>query len=223
MTDAPSPDGAVPASSSPLVGGGLAAVLGDAHGWGFLGPGPVERHVDHARAMGTLLDVAVWSGARVVDLGAGGGVPGLVLALEHPTTEWILVESGQRRASFLIEAIERLGLASRVRVYADRAEVAGREAALRARCDIVTARSFAAPTVTSECSAPLVRVGGVVLVSEPPELDTARWPVGPMAELGLRTTFEERGGFHFSVHEKVGTCPDLYPRRIGVPGKRPRF
>ena len=205
------------------MGGELVAVLGESHGWGFLGPGPVERHVEHALAMGSLLDDEVWSDARAVDLGAGGGVPGLVLALRYVRSEWTLVESGQRRARFLEEAIERLGLASRVRVFADRAEVAGRDTTLREKSTIVTARSFGAPTVTAECSAPLLLVGGFVLVSEPPVQDDSRWPSEPMAELGLVSRFEERRGFHFSVHEKVAACPDLYPRKVGVPAKRPRF
>src|SRR5258705_12175470 len=96
----------------------LVDVLGEARDLGFLGPGPVDDHVDHARAFVVALAVT----GRCVDLGSGGGVPALVAAAALPGTTWVLVESRVRRAAFLRRAVEGLGFADRIVVYEGRAE-----------------------------------------------------------------------------------------------------
>ena len=79
----------------------LLAVLERSRALGFLGPGPVDDHVAHAQGF-----VAALEGVRgrVVDLGAGGGLPGLVVATARPDLELVLVEAIGKRAAFLREA-----------------------------------------------------------------------------------------------------------------------
>lgn len=166
---------------------------------------------------------ALPSGARIVDLGSGGGVPGLVVALARTDTTWLLLESQQRRARFLEAAIERLGLAARAVVYGDRAEHAGRAADQRGRYDAAVARSFGPPAVTAEAAAPLLRVGGLLVVSEPPE-PAGRWPASKLSLLGLepQRSYETAAG-HYQVLRQVGPCPERFPRRAGISAKRPLF
>jgi 16S rRNA (guanine527-N7)-methyltransferase len=204
------------------VTAGLLDVLEEARGWGFLGPGAVEAHVVHAQ--GYAAAIGGRPPGRAADLGTGGGGPGLVLAVAWPASRWAFVESQARRAAFLEEAVERLDLAPRVEVVHRRAEDVGRDPVFRGRHDLVVARSFAPPAVTAECAAPLLRApGGLLVVSEPPEGPATRWPPAGIAELGLGPP-QLRGVEHrFVVLEAIHRCPERYPRRVGVPAKRPLF
>jgi len=159
--------------------------------------------------------------ATALDLGSGGGVPGLVLALAWPSSRWILLEANGRRARFLAHAIGELGLVDRTAVWARRAEALGRDGARRSQCDLVVARGFGPPGMTAECGAPFLRIGGVLAVSEPPGGDPGRWPPGPLAELGLTLRRVVRAEPAVAVLEQVGRCPVRYPRRTA--GRRPLF
>lgn len=240
------------ASRSPVPDlGALRPVLGEARARGFLGSLPLERQLDHARAMCAALEQALRAAApaaggagadppawSIADLGSGGGVPGLVVAVRFGGARVTLVESQARRAGFLADAAAQLA-PGRVVVLHDRAERVGRSPTHRGTYDAVTARSFARPAVTAECAAPLLRVGGVLVVSEPPaeqEEDagagrsragagapTARWPAGELAGLGLAPLARPRGPYRFQVLRQVEACPERFPRRVGVPQKRPLF
>lgn len=196
----------------------LARVLEEGRRRGFLGPGPVEDHLHHARAYGR--HPAVSGRALGIDLGSGGGIPGLVLACDHPTTRWVLLDAHRGRASFLAEALATLGLAERVRVVAARAEDVGRDVAHRGRYDVVVARSFGRPAVVAECGAPLLCLGGALVVSEPPD-GIDRWPEDGLAALGLRIDGIEGGPPRLASMVQREPCPDRYPRRVGIPTKRP--
>jgi 16S rRNA (guanine527-N7)-methyltransferase len=186
---------------------------------GLLGPGPVSDHVAHAVAMA---DAVGGSPHRFLDLGSGGGVPGLVLAELWPDAEAVLLDAGVRRAEVLREAVSMAGLGGRVTVAEGRAEVLGRDPELRQTFDLVVARSFAPPPVTAECASPFLSVQGRLVVSEPPEGSAGRWPPDSLAQLALADAgLHSRAGRHFRVLVRVGELSDRYPRRTGVPDKRP--
>jgi len=192
----------------------LAAVLDEARDLGFLGPGPADAHIDHAQGF-----LQAWAGpapGSVVDLGSGGGVPALPLALTWPDSRWLLVEANGRRARFLVQALHRLGLETRANIRAVRAEVLGRDSAQRGRHDLVVARGFGSPAVTAECAAPFLAVGGRLITSEPPGM--REWPPAPLERLGL--VVEGRRG-SVMVLRQAAPCPEEFPRRS--PGKRPLF
>ena len=181
----------------------------------------MARHVDHGRA----LLAGVPEEGRVLDLGSGGGLPGLVMATYRPELELTLVEARQRACRFLRGAVSSLGLAQ-VSVVEARAEDAARRPDLREAFDAVVARSFGAPAVTAECAVGFIRPGGRLVVSEPPGSEesaprTARWPVAGLAELGFAPP-EAGGGpdVSFVVMEK-SRGDDRWPRRVGIPSKRP--
>ncbi len=209
----------------------LTEVLAGARDAGFLGPGPIEHQLAHARAFaGACLRQGAEDGTsehRVADLGSGGGLPGLVLAVEWPEARVVLIEANGRRASFLRRAVARLELGGRVTVEQRRAEACGRDEAMRAAFDGVVARSFGPPAVTAECAAPLLRVGGWLVVSEPPagELGSGRgrWPTDGLAQLGLEPVGTRGSEFVFQVVRQRELCPARFPRRDGVPAKRPLF
>ena len=166
-----------------------------------------------------------------VDLGTGGGVPGLVLATLTPW-RWILVDRGDRRATFLRWAVRQLGLEDRVDVQlADAVDIASGE--LRGAVSLVTARGFAPPGITAECAAPLLAKQGVLVVSEPPETtggggEAHRWPAGGLSKLGLQdlggwTSHQVAGPAGYRAMVRIGACPDRFPRRFARQMADPLF
>ena len=206
----------------------LAGLLDESQRRGFIGPGSIDGHVRHALAFA---EAASSPPERALDLGAGGGLPGLVLAATAwPSASWCLLDAQLRRVTFLREAVEALGLSARVDVVARRAEDHGRVEAERFEYDLVVARSFGPPSTVVECAAPLLRLGGQLVVSEPPAATmAARWPSPHLADLGLGAaeaviaTSEGEDPVHLVCIRRVGPVPDRYPRRVGVPAKRPLF
>lgn len=183
---------------------------------GFIGPGSLLPQIEHAKAFARFIPPEATS---VLDLGSGGGLPGLVLA-EADGRDWILLDAMEKRCVFLSEAVDALGLGYRVNVLCGRAEDIARQPELRERLDVVVARSFVGgPPVLAECATGFVRVGGVVVVSEPPG-ETDRWEAEGLAKLGLEVGTRLEDPQMVSLH-KVSPLDDAYPRRSGIPTKRP--
>jgi 16S rRNA (guanine527-N7)-methyltransferase len=210
----------------------LIELLTEARALGFLGPGPLDPQVRHAQGFTAIARrLSGLGSAQLVDLGSGGGLPGLVVATEWADASVALLEANGRRAAFLRRAVERLDLEGRVSVLEERAEVCGREPGLRGHFDGVLARSFGRPAVLAECAAPLLRVEGWLLVSEPPRSDPqdgqdghdARWPAEPLRQLGLEPAEVIHEGFEYRTLRQREPCPDRFPRRNGVPAKKPLF
>ena len=204
----------------------LTELLTESRARGFLGPGDVQPHLVRAAAFATVLDRPP---ARALDLGAGGGLPGLVLAATvWPETRWTFLDAQRKRTTFLVEAIERLHLDDRVDVVTGRAEEIARDPAHRETYDVVMARSFGAPAVTAECATGFLRADGCLVVSEPPDADpTVRWPSAALAEIGFGparpTVVDGEVETHLVRLDRTGPLSDRYPRRTGTPGKRPLF
>ncbi|HVV35042.1 MAG TPA: RsmG family class I SAM-dependent methyltransferase [Acidimicrobiales bacterium] len=196
----------------------LLRVLERARELGFLGPGPVAAHIEQARAYLAALP----AGGTVLDLGTGGGVPGLPLATWRSDLRWVLIDAMAKRIAFVRWAVEDLGV--HAEVVEGRAEELAAETGWRAGADAVVARSLAAPAVAAEYAAPLLRVGGVAVIAEPPGGAPERWPAAGLAQLGMR-----RGrvlateGTTLQLLEQVEPCPAKFPRRTGVAAKRPLF
>lgn len=228
---------ATAADRPPALSEGLIEALSRAQSLGFLGDGPLSAQIDHAlgfaEAVGTVLGTD-WAPPSFLDLGSGGGLPGLVLADRWPTAQAVLLDAGARRADELLRAVDALGWADRVRVVRDRAESAGRDLTLRASQDLVVARSFGPPAATAECGAPFLVLNGLLVVSEPPLVPDRRpvqpvvghddrWPADQITRLGLEAIAFAQVPFGYQVLHQVEVCPERYPRRDGVPAKRPLF
>jgi 16S rRNA (guanine527-N7)-methyltransferase len=198
----------------------LIGVLRGAQEQGFVGPGAVEFHVEHAEALAAVVG-AEFSG-RFLDLGSGAGVPGMILAVAWPDATGTLVDSRRRRCQFMEDALGELGLSERVRVECGRAEELARRPDLRGAYDLVVARGFGPPAVTAECAVGFLAPGGRLVVSEPPGEPGRRWPGAGLAQLGFRGP-EVRGelGTRFAMITLPEPASERWPRRVGVPSKRP--
>jgi 16S rRNA (guanine527-N7)-methyltransferase len=202
----------------------LLGCLANAQRVGAIGPAPLEQHLLHSLGFAEVLAGRIPADAFLVDLGSGGGIPGLVLAELLPLVSLVLLEGRTMRCELLSHFIEELGIEDRVSVLSSRAEVAGQQPQWRGRFDAVVARGFASPGVTAECAAPLLRNEGLLCVSEPPATrGFDRWPEAGCAELGLQPVVVVEIPNSFAVLRQVSPCPSRYPRRVGVPAKRPIF
>ena len=123
--------------------------------------GAWERHVLDALTLLPML-AGVPAGARLVDLGSGGGIPGLVLAIARPDLLVTLVEATQKKASFLSAVSAAMGLAN-VSVRAERAEVLGK-GELGGAFEVVTARAVARLLTLVPLAVPFARPGALVLL-----------------------------------------------------------
>jgi 16S rRNA (guanine527-N7)-methyltransferase len=185
---------------------------------GFLGPGPLGPQIEHARGFAAL--VTSPPGA-FLDLGSGGGLPGLVLADTWRRARGVLLDASKRRTDFLRAACDRLGMRGRIEVRRARAEVAARDPGLRGQFDVVTARSFGPPAVAAECGVAFLRAGGRLIVSEPPSDAVGRWSPEGLARLCLELEVTPTRQQRYAVLRLVAPVDDRWPRRTGIPNKRP--
>ena len=165
-------------------------------------------------------------GAKLVDVGTGAGFPGLPLAIARPDLQVALIEPMQKRCEFLSAVLEAISL-SNARVFRLRAEDAGRNAAFREAFDITVSRAVAPLPVLTEYMAPLTQTGGAVLCWKGPaaggeaaeaENACAALGCGRPELLPLSFPGEERWLVKAVKEDKT---PERYPRRAGIPVKRP--
>jgi len=165
---------------------------------------------------------------RVIDVGAGAGLPGLALKLAFPDLKIALVESAKKKAAFLHHIVETLGLED-VSVYTGRAEDLAREKDLRDAFDLVAVRALAKLPLLLELSLPFCKTGGrLVALKHGGDWSEQESAANALKELGghiervstviLDGLTDDR--IVISV-EKTGPTPERYPRGVGIPGKRP--
>ncbi len=228
------------------VSGSVRASLLAARELGFLGPGPIDRHLLHAQGFVDLAksESQGMPAPQILDLGSGGGLPGLVLADQWPEATLALLDANQRRTNFLRRIVISCGFQNRVRVVQGRAEVSGRDPFLRGAFEGVVVRSFGPPAVVAECAAPFLRIGGWLIVSEPPpevvsagrpegvgagdlreaaQDESGRWPAELLAQVGLAPVAFVQQEFGYQVLRQFELCPERFPRRDGVPSRKPLF
>src|SRR5579864_692209 len=165
------------------------------------------------------------SAHTLVDVGSGGGLPGLVLKIVRPDLAVTLVEADQSKAAFLVQASARLALAG-VEVVARRAEEAARDPRYREKFDLATARALAAMPVLAELCLPFVRVGGRLLAQKTDREDVAAAAraielLGGSAPQIVAAPSAARSAGTIVIVTKLRPTPELYPRRPGVPARRP--
>ena len=136
----------------------------------MLGSAPIAEVVEHSSAfLAPLADVS----GTVVDLGSGGGVPGLVIAWMRPDLHLVLVDRRATRTDHLQRLVHRLGVQDRVQVLANDAAALPR--LLDGPVDAVVARGFGSPGVVVQAATPILGTSGVVVVTEPPLGAEDRW------------------------------------------------
>lgn len=169
----------------------------------------------------TLLAVS-WEGVRrVVDIGSGGGLPAIPLALKLPAVQFSLLEANTRKCAFLEHVAATLELAN-VSVLPGRAEELAHQPELREQFDRAISRAAAPPPVLLELALAFVKPGGELIAEvstvDPQLLESAARILGggtPRLEQPLAA------GSRLLVVAKIGPTPASYPRRIGLPSRRP--
>lgn len=167
---------------TPSINPALREVLLRAQRLGTLGDRPIDEVIDHARQFCVGL---VGVTGRVLDMGTGAGVPGLVIAIDRPDLELVLVDRRATRMDELSRAVTSLGIADRVQVLTADMEDLARDIEHKGRYDAVVSRGFGPPEATLRASRPMLTERGICVVSEPPHPDPARWPSALLAELGF--------------------------------------
>jgi 16S rRNA (guanine527-N7)-methyltransferase len=165
--------------------------------------------------------IAPYVAGPLVDVGSGGGLPGIPLALVSGA-DTVLIESAGKKCAFLRQALAELGLAGEVLCL--RAEAAGREVGLRERFATGTARAVASAPTVMELLAPLLRVGGLAILQRG-EVDeresNAVADAAPMLGLSLEREVPQGGRRRLLLLRKSATTSTRFPRRDGVPARRP--
>jgi 16S rRNA (guanine527-N7)-methyltransferase len=175
----------------------------------------------------TLLDT---SGAQsAVDLGSGGGIPGIPLAIARPDVRWLLLDSVKKKAAVLEEFVQALGLTN-VSVLAERAETMGQLPLHREQYDFVTARACAPLPVLAELAMPLLAIEGMLVAWKGPLTETdeevqrgrrALDKLGGELDTVRRAVPAVLDGHTIVIASKRRPTPPRYPRRPGEPARRP--
>lgn len=207
----------------------LLATYGKANVIGTRDPDRVM--LDHILdSLGCLLFSPVVEAFKFADVGSGGGLPGIPLAIAFPDASFTLLEATGKKAMFLRHAVESLHLTG-VKIVNARVERAAHDPGLRASQEICTVRAVAKLSVLAEYCLPLLGVGGWLVamkgeVSEEEHRDGERAAsllggrILQTVEVPLLAEMEQKIR-RLVVLEKVSETPEIYPRRVGLPAKSP--
>ena len=187
------------------------------------------RHFLDSLSVSAVLPPDVRSGGvRLLDLGSGAGLPGIPLKIVFPSVNLTLMDATARKTAFLSHVTQVLGLDG-VEVCTGRAESLAHDPGLRESYDVVVSRAVARLPVLAELTLPFCRLGGTVVAQKgtgaAAEVREAAEAIEAMGgELGLIRETElggQDGAGTLVVLEKKRPTPDRYPRRPGIPAKRP--
>ena len=164
---------------------------------------------------------------RLLDIGAGAGFPSLPMKILFPELDVTIIDSLNKRINFLHLLAEELDLDG-VHFYHGRAEDFAQDKAFRAQFDIVTARAVARMQVLSELTIPYLKVGGRLLAlkasNAPEELEEAKNALNLLfskVEDNLQYELPNGDPRYITLVEKKKETPNKYPRKAGMPNKRP--
>ena len=164
---------------------------------------------------------------KLLDIGAGAGFPSLPMKILYPQLDVTIIDSLNKRINFLQLLAEELDLEG-VHFYHGRAEDFAQDNNFRAQFDIVTARAVARMQVLSELTIPYLKVGGKLLAlkasNAPEELTEAKNALNLLfskVEDNLSYTLPNGDPRYITIVEKKKETPNKYPRKAGMPNKRP--
>ncbi|MFA5375220.1 MAG: 16S rRNA (guanine(527)-N(7))-methyltransferase RsmG [Dehalococcoidia bacterium] len=165
--------------------------------------------------------------SSVVDVGTGAGLPGIALKIVYPDIALTLIDSTQKKAAFLNHIVTTLGLDG-VSVVTGRAEELAHDSIYREHFDAALARGVARLAALAELTLPFCTVGGVFIAmkkrddrGEVDESDVALRTLGGRLKQVIQIEIPELGDRALVVIDKVKPTPEKYPRRSGIPQKRP--
>ena len=164
----------------------------------------------------------------MVDVGTGAGFPGIPIKIINKDLEVVLVDSLNKRINFLNEVIEKLGLKNIKAIHA-RAEDLGKDKKYREKFDVVTSRAVANMTVLVEYLLPLTKKEGKCICMKgseiEDELENAKYAIkllgGKVDKVEKIEISDEHMGRNIILIKKQGNTPNQYPRKAGIPLKKP--
>lgn len=194
----------------------LVEVFARAHRQKIIG-GNLEDQLAHCAGWSRVLAKLDLLHGKAMDMGTGGGLPGLALAYWQTGQPWVLVDRREGRIQEVQRSIKRAGLGQRVEAIAAGVEVLGHDVEHRETYDLVVARSFGPPTATAEGAAGFLKVGGSLVVSSPPSGDAVGllWPETHLRGLSLSNPvelFDEESGAGFLHLVKEAPLAEHLPR-----------
>jgi 16S rRNA (guanine527-N7)-methyltransferase len=165
---------------------------------------------------------------RTIDIGTGAGFPGIPLKIIYPEMQLTLVESVTKKTQFLSEVVQVLGLEG-VEIFPSRAETLGKQPDHRENYHWAVARAVAGLPVLCEYMLPLVKIGGFMLAQKGDtalaELEQAQSAIEILGGKVINTISVDLPGVsqerYLVIIEKINPTPEKYPRREGIPNKRP--
>jgi 16S rRNA (guanine527-N7)-methyltransferase len=192
-------------------------------------PGEVDRRliVESLRLL-PMLDQLTMAGDEAIDIGTGGGIPGMPLAIARPDLRWTLVDATAKKVTFLQDVVNALSLPN-VLLYHGRMEELAHESHLRGRYRVLTARAVASLPALLELGLPMVGIGGTLLLPKGLEIteelaqarEAARALGGRIVSHEILRDAGTGVETRLVVAEKVSKTPDAYPRRSGLPARSP--
>lgn len=162
----------------------------------------------------------------LIDVGSGTGVPGIPLKIIEPSIQLTLVEAKHRKAEFLSALLPELGMGD-VTIVSKRAEVVARDPQHREQYDMAVAKALAPMRTLAELTLPFVRMGGLVIAPKGRDGETEASEAGVALEMlkGSLRAVEPLPGVEppqtVILVDKDLPTPDRFPRRPGMPAKRP--
>ncbi|NJM57657.1 MAG: 16S rRNA (guanine(527)-N(7))-methyltransferase RsmG [Synechococcales cyanobacterium RU_4_20] len=167
-------------------------------------------------------------GLQVVDIGTGGGFPGIPAAMVLPQAKVMLLDSTRKKVNFLEQLVASLGLAG-VQTLTGRAEVVGQQVGQRDRYDLALIRAVGSATVCAEYSLPLLKQGGTAVLyrgqwsaaEEAALVQAAQQLGGQLEQVDAFTTPLTQGTRHCIYLGKVAATPAKFPRPVGIPVQKP--
>lgn len=165
---------------------------------------------------------------RLIDIGTGGGIPGMALAIVRPDIDFTLLDATRKKIAFLEGVVRDLGLGN-VRTAHGRAEDVGLDRAFRDRFDVATARAVSSVPALMELGLPLLKRGGWLLLAKGDGIDdeleagarAGEILGGRIAEASFLPEADTSIATRLVVVEKTAPTPGAYPRRSGIPSRNP--
>lgn len=191
-------------------------------------PGIERRLILESLRLLPALEDRVSTGDRVLDIGTGGGLPGMVLAIARPDLTFTLMDATGKKVQFLSDAVEAMGLAN-VRPLHGRAEEVARNTGFRGQFRIAMARAVSSLPTLIELGLPFVALGGYLVLPKGIDLDEELQAAeragalvgGRVVEASILPDAGSSVETRLVVIEKVAPTPKTYPRRTGLPAHAP--
>ncbi len=165
---------------------------------------------------------------KVIDIGTGGGFPGLPVAIAQPCWSVTLLDSTRKKIAFLDRVIKQLDIPN-AQTWVDRAELVGHHPQHREAYDLALIRAVASPSVCAEYALPLLKLGGKAILyrgqwseAEAIELEQAAQQLGAMVTAIVPSKTPLSQSIRHAIHlQKVNPTPSQFPRAVGIPSQNP--